>query len=230
MPEWLMGEKSSWFWSMLQFVGLVGSLGFIYRQLKAQVAGNMMQSLHAMADKWDSDHMLAFRNAACANYQREDLDISGVDGEALAFFEDIGLYCRKNVFTIDVVWERYSYYIEHYWAMYRERIMRLRESTNDPSWFSNFEYVQSKAAKYGKRRYGVSANKTIGALAQFAESELRTAAIHRGMSRDEGAVAAAKPVPSSAALPLDSIEILDTSSVPLSPSLSSPQPVESDTK
>jgi hypothetical protein len=179
----MFGEDSSWVWSMLQFFGLVVSLGFIYYQLKAQVTGNMMQSLVSMADRWDSDHMMAFRRAAASSYLRDDIDLAGVDGEALAFFEDIGLYYRKRVFTLDVIWERYSYYIEHYWAMYRLHIGRLRERTSDISWFSNFERLHREIVIFGKRAYRLDPTTTPEDVARFAASELRTCAIHRGLSR-----------------------------------------------
>jgi hypothetical protein len=180
MPDWLIGENSSWFWTMMQFVGLVTSLGIIYVQLRLQFKGNMMQAFLSVADRWDSDHMIAFRRAACQNYQKSDLDVRGPDGEAIAFFEDVSLYVRERVFTIDMVWERYSYYILHYWPMYRDHVRECRTRTGTP-WFANFEELHKRVIAHSATEYGIGEREiTPEDIARFAKGELRLCAIHGG--------------------------------------------------
>jgi hypothetical protein len=101
---------------------------------------------------------------------RSPPDVVGVEGEVLAFFEDVGVYVRKGVIPIDLVWEHYCYYIEHYWHMFQGPIYAYRELTGNRNWFSNLEDLVARSSAYGVKK-SAKAQKTHSDVNVFVESE-----------------------------------------------------------
>ena len=67
----LIGPGSEWFWSMLEFVIVAGTLIGLYRQLRLQGAAAAIDQVNRMAIEWASerrtrykyDTLVALRNA-----------------------------------------------------------------------------------------------------------------------------------------------------------------------
>ncbi len=182
MKDWILlnlsGDGSAWFWAMAQFVAIVVTLPFIYRQVRLQAQANMLQTLEALAQKWDSPTLRAARSAACKAHPRIDHRIGAIEYEVAGFFEDLALYFKRGVFDIDIIWERWSYFIEHYWAMFKPSIESMRGSTRDDTWFSCFEYLSLHIERTSRRRrvpFAKSAREIqafiVGELEQIPEQE-----------------------------------------------------------
>jgi len=151
MIEHFFGEKSQWFWSMAQFAAVVISLIFIYRQIKVHRQRNMLQAMASFDQKWGSNDFLAYRIATCERYDLGILKISRTEGEVLGFFEDLGIYLRRKVFDEKLVWDKYSYYVEHYWLMYEKHISEYRARENDSSWYDQFEYLNDEMKRHATK-------------------------------------------------------------------------------
>jgi hypothetical protein len=168
----MFGEGSEWFWAMAQFFAITISLGLIYRQIKIQSQANMLNTLESLADKWNSQFLLRQRHEACAAYPQENLRIENAEGDVLGFFEDLGLYYKRGVFDIEIIWERYSYFVEYYWAMYYSSIYKYRSETADNTWFRCFENLYNAIQNYSKKECGMSAPKTEEQISKFIRGEL----------------------------------------------------------
>ena len=152
MIEQIIGDKSQWFWGMAQFLAIAISLAFIYRQVKLHRQGNMLQAIAALDQKWGSKDYIEYRLSTCQRYDLDSLKIDRSEGEVLGFFEDLGIYLERGVFDKSLLWEKYSYYIEHYWIMYEKHISEYRAQENDGTWFDRFEYVNSEMKKYAQKK------------------------------------------------------------------------------
>lgn len=133
------GSGSDWFWAMAQTALILLSLIMVIPQLMAQRHSNTLTVLKNMRDDWESDAMIAARIEVCANFGSEDKTIRHIEERVLGFFESLGVWQSKGVFSRRVVWEYYSYFIEHYWPILQPRVLELRRSTKDESWYRNFE-------------------------------------------------------------------------------------------
>lgn len=71
------------------------------------------------------------------------------------FFEDVGVYLERKVFDNEAVWDKYSYYIEHYRAMYQLHINEYRAETKDNTWFEKFAVLHKSTDDFSSKK-GVS--------------------------------------------------------------------------
>jgi len=175
MWEWItqnmFSEKASWFWSMAQFFAITVSLIFIYRQVRAQRQTNLLQTLNSLDNRWNSVEMLASRKRACETYLTDQLKIKREQCDVISFFEDIGVYLEKKVFDSDSLWDKYSYYIEHYWAMYQPHIVEFRATTKDPTWYEKFEMLKDRMEEVSKKKGLKTVGKTKEEIKKFIAAE-----------------------------------------------------------
>lgn len=175
MWEWMTKnmfcEKASWFWSMAQFFAIALSLIFIYRQVRAQRQANLLQTLDSLDNRWNSAEMLASRKKVCENYLSDRLRIKREQGDVIGFFEDMGVYLERKVFDAESLWDKYSYYVEYYWAMYQPHIMEFRAETRDPTWYEKFEKLKDRMEKVSKKKGLSTVGKTQEEISKFINSE-----------------------------------------------------------
>ncbi len=164
-------ERASWFWSMAQFFAIVTSLVLIYRQVRVQRQSNLLQTLVSLDNRWNSQEMLASRKKACENYLLDQLRIMREQSDVIGFFEDVGVYLEREVFDTESIWDKYSYYIEHYWAMYQPHIMEFRAESKDPTWYEKFEALKNKMEKFSSKRGLKVVGKTQEELKKFIGGE-----------------------------------------------------------
>jgi hypothetical protein len=175
LQQWILnnvvGQNSAWFWTMAQGIAVTLTLIFIYRQLVAQRFTNILSSVASLDGRWNSDEMRKARKVLCAKYNSANRTTSQHDGLVLDFFEQMGLYLQKGVFTPDIIWELYSYYIEHYWCIAKPLVDEFRLTTDDKSWYSSFYYLYEAMQKEGKKRGITCDGKTQEQIAQFIKGE-----------------------------------------------------------
>jgi hypothetical protein len=173
--QWLgknvIGLDSAWFWTMAQGIAVTLTLILIYRQLIAQRYANILSSVSSLDERWNSQEMRKARKSLCAKHGGKNRSLSQQDGFVLDFFEQMGLYLKKGVFTPDLLWELYSYYIEHYWCIAAPFISEFRLSTEDKTWYSSFEGLYGAMRKESKRRHIACDGKTQEQIAQFIREE-----------------------------------------------------------
>ena len=139
----------------------------------------MLQTLGALDARWHSAIMLDARKYACEKRLDPGRRIKRKHGLVLGFFEDLGLYLKRHVVDREPVWDKWSYYIERYWEMYREWIDVFRQETGDTTWYDKFEYLKNEMDKESRSK-GLQTPKINSAdLAKFARGETETETFHQ---------------------------------------------------
>lgn len=62
-------------------------------------------------------------------------------------FDNIGLLCRKGLLPTDIIVETYSRNILDMWERLKPSIDELRQRTNDPYYYLEFEWLANRATK-----------------------------------------------------------------------------------
>jgi len=166
------GQGSEWFWVMIQSLVVIGSLLFIYHQVRLSRHSNMLQTILKFREMWSSKEMIHYRQATCKRYKKQSRAIGRAEEEVLGFFEDLGLLVENGVIPEEFVWEGYSYYIEHYWIMMKNNIMKFRQEKKDESWFERFERLAETMQKFSKKRKIPSSDITKTDIERFIKGEL----------------------------------------------------------
>lgn len=145
----------------------------LLEQLKAQQDANMIQLVTHLDQQWDSAELRASRQARCARHGNGSSGLRKEDGPILRYFEQIGLYLGKSVFTADVLWSLYSYRIENYWALSSPDVLEFRRTHNDNSWYNCFEslarQMRAEGLKHGVTSYE---SKTEEEITRFVAEEM----------------------------------------------------------
>jgi ferric iron reductase protein FhuF len=64
----------------------------------------------------------------------------------------MGLLLRKGALDKEIIWNSYSYYIEHYWSMIESNIKEFRVSSKDNTYFENFAKLREEMGSYSTRK------------------------------------------------------------------------------
>ncbi|HEX5869363.1 MAG TPA: hypothetical protein VFY65_03045 [Longimicrobium sp.] len=160
---------TEWFWAMAQFFAIIISLFLILRQIRIQTHANMLALFAQMEQRWNSEPLQIARREICSTHGQSKR-ITRSDEFVLSFFEDLGLYLKKNVLSADLMWEAQSYYVEHYWPVLQPKIVEFRLRSNDRSWYSNFEYLVGRLEKRS-RKNGSTFGKSDEQLTRFLNGE-----------------------------------------------------------
>lgn len=175
----VLGPNSAWFWTLGEFVAIALTLGFVARQVRVQRDSNRLSSLFALQDKWNSEELIACRREVCARDKLDPTRLGAIEGRICGFFEELGLHLERDVFDTATVWDFYSYWVEHYWALLRPKIERYREKTEDDSWYEHFETLNEEMLKYSQKRGIEEQEPTEDQLEIFKTGELQSLAMGR---------------------------------------------------
>ena len=174
----LFGGGSEWFWGFLQFAIVAVTLVFIYDQLHLSTASHVLQSMTSLNERWSSDRNTSLRRLTCEAWLGSG-DMIGEGQVLLHFFEELGLYSKKQWIPSDVIWETYSWYIESYWGMFEEHIRSLRKDNQDASIFQNFEYLATLMRAINSQNEVPATAKSKETLKAFALGEIRVCLLAR---------------------------------------------------
>lgn len=175
------------FWAMASFFAVAISLSLIYRQIRLQRQANLLHTLGEMDKRWNSNEMLEARRQACSNYLSDRLRINSEQGQILGFFEDIGVYLERKIFDKEAVWDKYSYYIEHYWAMYQPHINEFRAETKDNTWFEKFQTLHEAMEGFSMKKDVSVTPKSQEKIQKFIRGEMRESAKQNAPADADGA-------------------------------------------
>lgn len=174
----VIGPGSQWFWAMVSFFAVAIGLGLIYHQIRLQRQANFLHTLGEMDKRWNSKELLSARKQACSNYLSDQPRIKAEEGQILSFFEDVGVYLERKVFDDEAVWDNYSYYIEHYWAMYLPHINEFRAETKDNTLYEKFQSLNQAMHDFSSKK-GVATNpKSQDEINKFIRGEVGTNVQH----------------------------------------------------
>ena len=140
----LIGPGSEWFWTMLQFVVVAGTLIGLYRQLKLQSSQEAIGQLGAFDREWRDElynHvrleiLLALRGGVDPTRIPEGLAVS-----IGAFWEKIGGLVRVGHIDPELLWNGSGGDCAVWWTTLAPLTRRLRAEIEGPTYLENFEWL-----------------------------------------------------------------------------------------
>lgn len=162
-----------WFWAMIQAVGVLMTLALIYRQMRLQTASHVVQTLGAIHHRWSEDAMLRARHTVCKRYIEGDVTFDSVSDYVGEFMEELGTYVKINAVPPDVMWDAQSWYVEHYYCMFKAGIEQTRQANHEDTLYQDFQDLFAILKNQSKRKGAPSVDRGPADLRLFAEDELR---------------------------------------------------------
>lgn len=172
MINQIFSQEGEWFWTMCQFFAVTITLLLILRQIRLQNDSHLVNSFALLEDRWNSLMMLQARRLACDRFRPGITSIEQPVSHIGYFFEEIGVYCKRGILDKDIVWEIYSYHIEHYWIMAKNGILSFRRDVRDDTFYKNFEYLYHEMCRIGQIKGAPNYEKTSEDIAGFIAYEL----------------------------------------------------------
>ena len=140
----LIGPGSEWFWAMLQFVIVTGTLIGLYRQLRLQSSQDAIERLGAFDREWRDELnsrvcleiLIALRDGVDRAHIPEGLAIS-----IGAFWEKIGGLVRAGHIDQELLWNGSGGDCAVWWTTLAPLTRRLRADVEGPTYLENFEWL-----------------------------------------------------------------------------------------
>jgi hypothetical protein len=180
---------SDWFWVMVQAIVVFVTLALIYRQVKLQTATHVVQTLAAMHQRWSEDSMLRARYSVCARYLAGDKAFDGISEYIAEFMEELGGYVKMGAVPVGVMWDAQSWYLEHYYPMFKAGIESTRQTYHDVTLYSNMESLFLQMSKHSAEKNAPNPERGEGDLRRFAQSEVQVASAFLNLHIDDRAIA-----------------------------------------
>ena len=140
----LIGPGSEWFWAMLQFVVVAGTLIGLYRQLRLQSSQEAIQQLGAFDRDWRDE----LNTRVCLEILvavRDGVDRAHVpEGPAVsigAFWEKVGGLVKAGHIDPDLLWNGSGGDCAVWWTTLAPTTRRLRAEVEGPTYLENFEWL-----------------------------------------------------------------------------------------
>ena len=195
---------NEWIWAMIQAIVVLITLPLIYRQVRIQTeqvkvqsdqvrlqtATHVVQTLGAIHSRWTEDAMLRARHSVCSRYLAKTLTFDGVSEYIAEYMEELGGYVQMRAVPQEVMWGAQSWYLEHYYCMFKDGIRAMRQSYHDETLYSNTERLFNDMRSHSKAEGAPSAERGPDDLRRFAESEVLVAAAFLNLQVDR------QPLPS----------------------------------
>jgi hypothetical protein len=164
--------------SMAQVIGTVGGLLFVWWQVHQIREVNAYGLLRDEVKRFNAPEMRACRARLARTLLDSRRDFAKIDEdgeEVCAYFEDIGLLLRRNVVPVYFIWSMLSDEILHYGQLLRDYLAWVRQSTNDPTFYIEFDLLRERVAALQKKKSGLEPAYTEDELREFLEDEAQTA-------------------------------------------------------
>ncbi|AKM39550.1 hypothetical protein NL30_06385 [Burkholderia contaminans] len=125
-----------------------------------------------LSHEFDGMRLQRARAIACKTLQQNPIEGCGSIDTVIDFFEQVGLFVRRNLVSTEFVWHEFYYSIFHYYHLtktYREEIRKI-----DVTIWDDFELLYEALATLQEKRVRHSlARPTSNELAEFIASEMR---------------------------------------------------------
>lgn len=169
----LLGSQT--FWMAIAAVGTVVTLFFIYKQIASAKNITAYEFLRKEDDRFRSEDMGADRtNLAKILILNPDkyAEIDQYADYVLDYFEDLGLLLRKKIVPEYFIWTTCCYYVLRYWEITKKYINWVRKEKNDPTYYSEFEYLYKRMLKLEQKNTKKKVEFTQIELQEFLDEEL----------------------------------------------------------
>ena len=181
----LWTNDGSWLWALIQALAVVVSLFFISRQIRIQTATHVVQSLSTINARWNSDTMIRARFDVCSRCASKRFEFDGVADYVAEFLEELGMYLKIRAVSPEQMWQAQSWYIEHYYWMFKEGIEQVRSEHKDESLYTGFESLFATMTLISKRHRAPTFRRSPEDLLAFAKSELSLAGAFLSLRKEE---------------------------------------------
>jgi hypothetical protein len=144
----LFGPGSEWLWFMLQFAAISLTGIAVYRQFRAQRAGNAFAQLQALEEQWSSERMRSIKlRLARALRGGNDPDTDVLAGQVVAFFDRLELLYRRGYIETEVLFGYSSALgedVARWWTVLEGTVRRAQEEFG-PQEAAGFERLAAQA-------------------------------------------------------------------------------------
>ena len=127
----LFGPGSEWLWFMLQFAALSLTGIAVYRQFRAQRAGNAFAQIQALEDRWYSERMRSIRlRLAEALKGGNDPDVDFLAAQVASYFEQLEFLHRRGYLETEVLFSDSNALGEEvvrWWTVLEDRVRRAQK-------------------------------------------------------------------------------------------------------
>jgi hypothetical protein len=169
------GTGSEWFWAFMQFLAVAFTLVLIYLQVRVQTASHVVQSLSTIHSRWNSESMLRARRHVCSNWINSHRDFDGVAQYVAESMEELGIYLRIRAVPDREMWEAQSWYVEHYYWMFKTGIEQYRQTYKDENLYLQFQKLFARMNEMSRKQHSPHFPRDEQELAAFAKAELAVA-------------------------------------------------------
>jgi hypothetical protein len=92
--------------------------------------------------------------------------------DVLNFFEYLAHLTKSEALSSVAVWEKFGYWIEGYWALYKPEIERHRHTQREPNYYGDFGALNDKMIEIDRLEEGIEGEFTTQSkLRAFVEAE-----------------------------------------------------------
>lgn len=162
-----------WFWAAIQAAGLLITLSLILRQIQLQTATHTVQTLEAIHQRWNEEPMLRARHTVCQRYLSNQHSFDSIGQFIAEYMEELGIYLKLKAISPDSMWDTYSWYIEHYYCMFRDEISRDRKDSKEEHLYENFEALFQQLKAISAVKGAPDADRKTGEIQKFARDEVK---------------------------------------------------------
>jgi len=152
----ILGPGSEWFWSMTQFVVVALTGLAIFRQLRAQRSTAVYDQMSAWTNDFDGPTMT--RNKLALMLAIKDRAPSAglprANDEVPDFFERVGYLISRGHVRIEDFWSNSRELVSFYWGVLAPYIEQERTTTDDPTLYQWFEWLERQMTRVDMRRLG----------------------------------------------------------------------------
>lgn len=164
--------QQNWFWAMMQFFVIAATLILIYLQVKIQTAAHIVQTLSNIDTRWNSEIMLRARLKVCSDWIAGEKKFGEVSIYIAGFMEELGIYVRTGAVPSEFMWESQSWYVEHYYCMFKDGLEQLRELHKDINLYTQFEDLYKKMNEINRKNNSPAFFRREEELKRFANGEI----------------------------------------------------------
>jgi hypothetical protein len=168
-------------WSLVanvaSVVGTVGGLLLVWWKVRQLREVNAYGLLRDEVRRFNSPEMRACRARLARTLlsDRRNFERIEEDGkEVLGFLEDIGLLFRRRVVPIYFVSSMLSDDMLNYSQLLHDYLAWVRQSTNNDTYYEDFDSVRNRLAALQRKRTGLEAVRSESDLRKFLEDEVRS--------------------------------------------------------
>jgi hypothetical protein len=117
--------------------------------------------------------MLRARLKVCSDWVDGKKEFDGVDQYIAEFLEELGIYVHTGAIPTDAMWEAQSWYIDHYYCMFKDGIDYVRNYHKDINLYTQFEGLYKRMEDVSRKKNSPVFIRDSEELKRFADNEIQ---------------------------------------------------------